>query len=649
MREVSGDAADILVGGRYRRGELLGKGGMSSVWRATDELLGREVALKRVPLGLVPSDVADAARERTMREARIAAALHHPNVVTIFDVVIEDGEPWLVLEYLPSRSLGAILMERGTLTVTEVAAIGAQVAAGLAAAHAAGIVHRDVKPDNILLTSDNAAKLTDFGISRAAQSPDVTAAEILSGTPAYLAPEVARGGPTDPRTDVYALGATLYAAIEGHPPFGSGDGNVLALLTRVGQGNALPPAKAGPLTGLISDLVGDDADARPAAAVARRQLQRVVSSRPRTKAQQVGRPAQRLSQPVAPPANPTMFDLGPAVRPPAPPPRRQSIFMATMLVIAALVIAAVTVLIAAPAEPEALPAAAPTSAPVPAPAGAVSVSDPRAADPCAMVDTAALRRHGKTALDPDSVSFAGCQAVITTADDARVGFVAEFESPAQALLSIGGTPEQIGRITLVRYPAEGAACNRRVMLSDGNGVRFSASGIDVDPAELCAIADTGANAAVSVLASRGVPARSSPAGVSPLALADACSLLGPAALAPVPDVDLSGRSGFANWSCEWASSSGNGSYVRLAFTHRSPLGSDDGRAADFAGRPGRLLLTERRGCFAQFGVRDFQGAGDTERIDAVQLFVYRQDAGAELCDAASVLATAVAGKLSAPA
>lgn len=217
-----------VVAGRYRLGEVLGAGGMGTVWRATDEVLGREVALKRVRLGeLPPVDVA-VARERTMREARIAAALHHPHIVSIFDVVLVDDEPWLVLEYLPARSLGDVLHEHGTLPPADVAAIGAQVAAALAAAHGAGVVHRDVKPDNILVahrptpgTPGPLVKLTDFGISHAVTAPAITATEVLTGTPAYFAPETARGEGTDARTDVYSLGASLYAATEGHPPFGT--------------------------------------------------------------------------------------------------------------------------------------------------------------------------------------------------------------------------------------------------------------------------------------------------------------------------------------------------------------------------------------------------------------------------------------------
>jgi tRNA A-37 threonylcarbamoyl transferase component Bud32 len=190
-----------VVAGRYRLRDVVGAGGMGTVWRAADEVLGREVAVKRVRLDGLPPAEAALARERTMREARIAAALHHPHIVSIFDVVLEDGEPWLILEYLPSRSLGSILDEYRTLPPTDVAAIGAQVAAALTAAHEVGVVHRDVKPDNILVahrpmpgSTGPLVKLTDFGISHAATAPAITATEVLTGTPAYFAPETARRG-----------------------------------------------------------------------------------------------------------------------------------------------------------------------------------------------------------------------------------------------------------------------------------------------------------------------------------------------------------------------------------------------------------------------------------------------------------------------
>src|SRR4051812_5613053 len=194
---------------------------MGVVWQARDERLERLVAIKQLVLqpGLSEQET-DEARRRAMREARIAARLQHPNAITVFDVAENDGEPCLVMEFLPSRSLSSVLAERGTLSPEEAAKICAQVASALTAAHAAGIVHRDVKPANILLTENGTAKITDFGISRAVGDVTVTQTGISAGTPAYLAPEVARGHDPSPAADVFSLGATLFNAVEGRPPFG---------------------------------------------------------------------------------------------------------------------------------------------------------------------------------------------------------------------------------------------------------------------------------------------------------------------------------------------------------------------------------------------------------------------------------------------
>jgi eukaryotic-like serine/threonine-protein kinase len=283
---------------------------MGIVWQARDERLERMVAIKQLVLqpGLSEQE-ADEARRRALREARIAARLQHPNAVTVFDVAVHEGEPCLVMEFLPSRSLSSVLAERGTLPLEEAAGICAQVASALIAAHAAGIVHRDIKPANILLTDSGTAKITDFGISRAVGDVTVTQTGISAGTPAYLAPEVARGHDPSPSADVFSLGATLYNAVEGRPPFGTSQ-NPLALLHAVATGKVPPPRQAGRLTVLLTGLVCAEPEERPTMKEAAEALSEVAAGRsagwtPTTK-------------PVQPVAEATSYDLLPQLGPPPP-------------------------------------------------------------------------------------------------------------------------------------------------------------------------------------------------------------------------------------------------------------------------------------------------------------------------------------------
>jgi eukaryotic-like serine/threonine-protein kinase len=267
-----------LVAGRYRLRGRVGAGAMGVVWQAFDERLDRVVALKQlvVPEGADPV----AAVGRAAREGRIAARLQHPNAVTVHDVVEHDGKPVLVMEYLAARTL-ADRIARGPLPVGQVTSIGAQIAGALAAAHAAGVVHRDVKPGNVLLTEDGTAKITDFGIARAVGDVTVTRTGLLAGTPAFLSPEVARGAEPGPASDVFALGATLYAAVEGRPPFGDGD-NAIALLHAVAAGRFAAPTQAGPLTDVLMDLLRTDPATRPTMAQAAERLRDPTVTRPAT-------------------------------------------------------------------------------------------------------------------------------------------------------------------------------------------------------------------------------------------------------------------------------------------------------------------------------------------------------------------------------
>jgi serine/threonine protein kinase len=303
-----------LVAGRYRIGDRLGSGAMGIVWQAHDERLHRTVAIKQLLLqpGLTEAQ-AEEARRRCMREGRIAARLAHPNAVTVYDVAEQDGDPWLVMEYLPSKSLAMVLSERGTLSPQEAARIGTQVASALVAAHAAGIVHRDIKPANVLLGDDGTVKITDFGISRATGDVTVTATGMLAGTPAYLAPEVAKGQDPTPAADVFSLGSTLYTAVEGHSPFGLSE-NTLALLYAVAAGNITPPRHAGPLTALLMQLLRVEPTERPSLSIARDSLAAMADGRPAPIMDAASAPTNRIAGnriPQGPPTPP---------RPSQPPP-----------------------------------------------------------------------------------------------------------------------------------------------------------------------------------------------------------------------------------------------------------------------------------------------------------------------------------------
>ncbi|WP_330254770.1 serine/threonine protein kinase [Nocardia sp. NBC_00565] len=271
--------ADRLIAGRYRLTDPIGTGAMGVVWRATDVRLRRTVAVKQLILGpgLSRSQALEA-KLRAMREGRIAARLHHPNAITVFDVAEEDGQPWLVMEYMDAPSLAAKLSGKRTLAPTEVARIGAQAAGALAAAHDAGIMHRDVKPANLLVADDGTVKITDFGISRAVGDVTVTATGFLAGTPAYLAPEVARGENPEPASDVFALGSTLYAAVEGTPPFGEGD-NALAVLHAAARAQVPPPRHAGELGPVLMRLLAASIDGRPNMREAKAALEAVAAGR----------------------------------------------------------------------------------------------------------------------------------------------------------------------------------------------------------------------------------------------------------------------------------------------------------------------------------------------------------------------------------
>jgi serine/threonine protein kinase len=300
-------AGERVVGGRYEIAGELGRGGMGVVWLATDRVLHREVALKEISYPLYLTDQERAVlRERTLREARAAARLEDPHVVAIHDVVEEDGHPWLVMEHVRSRSLQRILEDDGPLSPTQTARIGLDVLAAIEVAHAAGVVHRDVKPANVLVAEDGHACLTDFGIATTTEDSTLTAQGAVLGSPPYMAPERAHGDPPTPAVDLWSLGATLYTAVEGRTPFDREEPMAI-LLAVVGEEPA-PMRAAGPLAPVLQGLLTKDPARRTSAAEARRQLAAVVAEAAR-EVRSPGRPARRRGLPGPRGGEVQRFDL----------------------------------------------------------------------------------------------------------------------------------------------------------------------------------------------------------------------------------------------------------------------------------------------------------------------------------------------------
>jgi Serine/threonine protein kinase len=272
------DAPPRRLAGRYLLVEPIGRGGMGVVWRAHDELLDRVVAVKEVLYHALSQQDRERFNRRTIREARAAGRLAHPNVVVVHDVIEEDGRPWIVMQLVPARSLGEVIKTEGPLPPERVAAIGAQVLDALRTAHEAGVLHRDVKPENVLLGTNGRVVLTDFGIATMTQETGLTVTGAITGTPAYLPPERLNGLPATPESDLWSLGATLYAAVEGQGPFDRGA--PVPTMAAILKDPPRPARRAGPLGPVLDGLLRKDPDARMDARRAGELLRAVASGAP---------------------------------------------------------------------------------------------------------------------------------------------------------------------------------------------------------------------------------------------------------------------------------------------------------------------------------------------------------------------------------
>ncbi|MFC3572388.1 serine/threonine-protein kinase [Streptomyces yaanensis] len=315
-----------LIAGRYRLAEEIGRGGMGTVWRAHDEVLARQVALKRLHAqSHLTDDELARLYERTRREARSAARITHPNVVVVHDVVDDDGRPCIAMEYVPAATLSAFLKDGEALPPEEVARIGLGMIAALRAAHAAGVLHRDIKPGNVLLGAEGRVVLTDFGIALTAGTSTLTQTGEMVGSIHYMAPERIRGQQPGPASDLWSLGATLYQAVEGRPPFHRGTAMETAYAIAV---DPLEPMKqAGPLEPLIETLLSKNPEDRPSAEQTERALRAACSNAPTAVLSPSPAPAHNSSGTVGDKSRPRhterVYETDPAARTEQiPPPGR---------------------------------------------------------------------------------------------------------------------------------------------------------------------------------------------------------------------------------------------------------------------------------------------------------------------------------------
>ncbi|GAA1037534.1 hypothetical protein GCM10009566_11950 [Streptomyces murinus] len=278
MRGNVNQMQGLLIAGRYRLAESIGSGGMGRVWRAHDEVLHRAVAVKELTAALYVSDSDQAVLlARTRAEARAAARINHSAVVTVHDVLDHDGRPWIVMELVEGNSLADAVKEQGRIEPREAARIGLWVLRALRAAHSAGVLHRDVKPGNVLLGRDGRVLLTDFGIAQIEGDSTITRTGEVVGSVDYLAPERVRGHDPGPASDLWALGATLYTAVEGRSPFRRT--SPLSTMQAVVEEEAEQPHNAGPLGPVISALLRKEPERRPGAEEAEQMLAEAAEGR----------------------------------------------------------------------------------------------------------------------------------------------------------------------------------------------------------------------------------------------------------------------------------------------------------------------------------------------------------------------------------
>lgn len=582
-----------VVGGRYELEDARGSGSGGVVWGAFDRKLKRRVALKR------PHAAADRTdRTRFRREAETAAQVHHPNAISVFDTVDDHDECWLVMEFVSADSLDKLLTASGPLPPERVARIGLQVAAALAAVHAKKIIHRDVKPGNVLVGDGDLAKLTDFGISIWREVTRTDDGRI-SGTPAFAAPEVAGGKPAGEASDVFSLGATLFAAVEGTPPYGAGD--AYEVLRRAREGETLPMAKAGPLAPLLAEMLAPRPGKRPTASQVRSRLKEIVGD-------------------WEPPAAPVTAERR--------PPRRRYWIGTAALVVA---IIAATLYAANP-----WPGSGEAGAERPGAGGLIG--DERTANPCALVDQGAWDRFGPAELHTTYGNFNRCDVLVDVGGrepvDVEVQLVTRKSHPVR------GEPFEV-----VPEPSSADECDRTFLVDDSYGVRVTAKAPDA-PADLCAMADHALVTVRQVVGEGRIARRNQPFPAGSLAFVDACGLLDDTALAALPAVDSSSAVGmFGGWGCKWYSAVDR-VQVYVRYDQHATTDPVEGEEVAIGGHHAFVKLDADTGTSCTVSVlHQPPNRPRSTTVDLLKLSVRSDRPGEEYCPQATSLAGAAAANL----
>lgn len=602
-----------LIDSRYRLEREIGAGGMGAVWLATDLTLDRQVAVKRAHA----ISTTDGDTTKLQVEADLAAKVRHPNIVEVYGVVGEADDQWLVMEYVPARSLAEIIAEHGKLTVPRAIHYVRQIADALDAVHRAEVVHGDVKPANILIPDNGIAKLSDFGVSRQVWNAETlhTTGPVL-GTPAYLAPELLDGKRPSPASDLFALGATLFTAVEGEPPFGS-DGAPLSTMKRVIHNDMVPMRNAGTLAPLLASMLAAEPAERPTAAGASRLLRELGGT------------------------------IDPITEPGTDSGRRRRTWLVPSSVGALIVVLLLLAWFVWPkfghggSTAAGPPPSGTTGSSRTAPNHGLVVSNQTQVDPCGLISAEALAKFGRNVvLDPHFGNFKRCDVLFDT-NNTTVDVLVNLHDP-------DGPPT--GKDTVVVQAPQTAPddCERTLLLTDGTQVEVDASvqNGDNEPTgtiDFCGIDQVAAGYAANVLNHSGIPQRAKGALNGSLANYNACALLTPAQVAVVAGIAAgSPETSFGDWECDWVGP--DNLHVGVTFDQSQPLDSSQGQQVAIGSRAAYVSLDDS-GCEADLVYRTISIGGGKQISELVNIEVDGNQPQSQQCGLAQVLAQDVNTRL----